>query len=519
MKRPAMLLCALGAIASSRAARALPAESPAPPVRTATFALIIGANDSVDHELKPLLYADDDAARYYLLFRSLGARTVLLTRPDDNTRRVLPSAVAFAALPRRRALNEAVATLANEVRSARAIGIHTAFYFLFAGHGNAHEGQAYLTLEDYRLTGDELDRAVLREVGAAESHVIVDACYSYYLAYQRGPGGRARMVRGFSASAGGLSPEVGLLLSTSSGRESHEWDGFQAGVFSHEVRSGLHGAADLDGDGRISYREIAAFVVRANAAIPNDRLRPDVFARPPHGSTRLLDLRPGLDRSVVVDPEAKAGHYLLEDRAGNRLVEFHSAPNKQVRLIRSSEDTMFLRHVPTGHEHELASTAGQVHIARLLSKPAPVRSRGAAHHAFSLIFSLAFDEGALAHYRLPDPELASSAADQPPPVPVWRRALAVSAVVGSAAAGVTSGALVLSSRRAAREAADATQRRAGELNQQVESRRRQALWFGAASVVSAAGALALWLWPTAPVAPTASASMDEAPVFGIGGRF
>ena len=45
---------------------------------------------------------------------------------------------------------------------------------------------------------------------------------------------------------------------------------------------------DTDGDGRISYREIAAFVARANAAIPGERFRPDVFARPPRSGAPLV---------------------------------------------------------------------------------------------------------------------------------------------------------------------------------------------------------------------------------------
>ena len=64
----------------------------APPSK-ATFALIVGANQSVDN-LTPLKYADDDAARYLDLFRLLGARTYLLSRLDDNTRRLHPQAAA-----------------------------------------------------------------------------------------------------------------------------------------------------------------------------------------------------------------------------------------------------------------------------------------------------------------------------------------------------------------------------------------------------------------------------------------
>src|ERR1041384_4037494 len=67
----------------------------------ATFALIIGSNQSVDTNLAPLRYADDDAARYLDLFRLLGARTYLLTRLDDNTKRLDTQAAGEASDPKK----------------------------------------------------------------------------------------------------------------------------------------------------------------------------------------------------------------------------------------------------------------------------------------------------------------------------------------------------------------------------------------------------------------------------------
>lgn len=74
----------------------------------ATFALVIGSNQSVDTSLAPLRYADDDAARYLDLFRVLGARTYLLTRPDENTRRLHPQAAAEAMDPKKSSFDAAV---------------------------------------------------------------------------------------------------------------------------------------------------------------------------------------------------------------------------------------------------------------------------------------------------------------------------------------------------------------------------------------------------------------------------
>jgi hypothetical protein len=211
---------------------------------TATFALVVGVNRSVDEELKPLRYADDDAARFFDLFRSLGARTYLLTRPDENTGRLHPQAAAEAKLPNMPAWEEVLVRLSDDMEQARAREVKTVFYFVYAGHGNEKGGRGYITLEDGRLTGGRIAKDIVERVGAGEVHLMVDACHSYLLVDTRGPGGRRRPLHGFSKIENLIRRDhVGLLLSTSSAAESHEWEAFQAGVFSHEVRSGLYGAA------------------------------------------------------------------------------------------------------------------------------------------------------------------------------------------------------------------------------------------------------------------------------------
>ena len=53
-------------------------EARAAEPESATFALVVGVNTSLDKDVAPLKYADDDAARYFDLFRLLGARTTVL---------------------------------------------------------------------------------------------------------------------------------------------------------------------------------------------------------------------------------------------------------------------------------------------------------------------------------------------------------------------------------------------------------------------------------------------------------
>ena len=384
--------------AHAEALGASPSEpQPSPEV---AFALIVGVNKSVDPDLPVLRYADDDAVRYRDLFRSVGTRTHLLTRLDENTQRLAEDSAEIAP-PRRLELQEAVAAVALEVAAAHAQGQRAIFYFVYAGHGNVDGAasevgdQGYLALEDGRLTAGEIEKAVLDRIGADQSHVLVDACYSYFLAYGRGPGGKRRELHGFVPSSGlAQRPDVGLLLSTTSARQSHEWEGFQAGVFSHEVRSGLFGAADFDGDGRISYREMAAFVERANAAIRNEKFRPTVFSRPPRSNGDLLDLHRRATRALLVGADAPVAHYFLEDARGIRVVDFHNAPGRAVSILIPAVGTLYVRRTSDDQELVIAEGSDDVRLADLQPSAPRVATRGAAHDAFNLIFSLPFDDEA-----------------------------------------------------------------------------------------------------------------------------
>ena len=451
-------------------AAALPADAAS---KAAVFALIVGVNQADDPKLPVLRYADDDAARYVDLFRALGARTFLLTRLDENTRRLHPQAAAEAAEPRLAQLAAQARQLRAEVALAHARGVPSIVYFIYAGHGELRNGQGSIRLEDGALTGAELSRDVLSGLDAERVHVIVDACYSYYLAYARGPGGSRRPSAGFAALSGlGTDDRVGLLLSTSSARESHEWEGFQAGVFHHEVRSGLYGAADSDGDGVVSYREIAAFVERANGAIANERFRPQVYARPPRGGEALLDLRPGLSRRLEIPPQA-AGHYELEDGEGVRLAEFHSGPTQEVRLLRPAGRGLLYLH-KTGEAQEWPLPTGEevVRLGQLVPQPPRVERRGAAHEAFQHLFELPFEAASVTRYRYPVPPEALAEL----PTPVRRRA--VPWLLGGAGAMAVASAVTASFARS-----EASDLRANASNAEVGARNDRIARLNVATVV------------------------------------
>jgi hypothetical protein len=319
-----------------------------------------------------------------------------------------------------------------------------------------------------------------------------------FLALGRGPGaGQREDIHGFAALGGlGARRDVGLLLSTSSARESHEWSEFQAGIFSHEVRSGLLGAADANHDGHVSYREIAAFIERANALVPNDKFRPDVYVKEPAGTAALIDLRPGLRRRMELDGD-HPGHYSLEDARGVRLADFHSAQGQTLSLIRQAGGgSLFLRRAGETTEYAVDGSVDVLRFQDLQPQPSTAQPRGAAHEAFSLLFSLPFSQQVVDDYVVRAPALIAPASEVSD---VERqstlRRTAAFTLLGAGAGAAAGGTWLMLSALALQHAPANSQADVVHANQGIERRNTWSrVCYGAGAAAVGAGALLL-LWP------------------------
>jgi hypothetical protein len=485
-----------------------PAEAASAP-RTAVFALLIGANHAVDRDLPVLHYADDDAARYHELFELLGARSILLADIDDNTQRLHPAAAQLAVAPTMAELTRAVDRLATQVAAAHGSGMRTMLYFVFAGHGSVEHDAGYLALADGKLSGDALARDVIERIRPDTAHVIVDACSSFYLAFGRGPGGTSRPRSGFAVGALGRLDYVGLLLSSTTTRESHEWQAWEAGVFSHEVRSGLYGAADSNGDGVVTYREIAAFVTRANERIPSERFRPEVYFRPPREREPLLDLQ-RFDAGVLAIEPAHHGHYVVESELGVRVAEFHSGAGQRVRLHLPAT-ARYLRQPEIPREYVIAP-GGDPHQLVPVEAPPAVTARGAENANFARIFDLPFDAAVVAGYRSGELRLVAAPDGTRLRYQIGWATAALATGLAATGAGFWLDAVRLSDQSTGGQ----SQRDAARLNERITSRKHIALGLGATAAAAGAGAALLVLWPAAP------ATMELVPggaALTVGGGF
>jgi hypothetical protein len=331
-----LLATTFGARAASAAdPKPAPAAPAAAPAERRSFAIVIGNNKSLGRRRPELKYADDDAARYFEILQTMApGRVTLLADFDRDTAQLFPDTEPHASSPTRRNLEMAGRRLAEQVRAARAAGHETEVYFVFAGHGDVDRGEGFIELSDGRLRSSELE-SLLRAIPFSRAHILLDSCNSFFMLGVRKPGGRHYATSEDAARAlAARLPNVGVFLSTNADGEAFEWSEIQSGIFSHVVRSGLLGGADADGDGSVSYLELAAFVATATADVKNPNMRPRVFARGPGAQdhapiARLYSMAP-IRRFELGD--ASALRLRLRDANGLPLLDAHSEPARTLAL-------------------------------------------------------------------------------------------------------------------------------------------------------------------------------------------
>jgi hypothetical protein len=463
------------------------------------FAIVIGNNRSDDPNAEVLRYADDDAIGTARLLAEAGVENELLVTLDADSRRLHPELTSQRS-PREADVDAAFAAVFDKIRQAAADGSPTEFLFFYSGHGDVEHGEGYVVLEDTRLTRSLLYGYLARSP-AGENHVFVDACKSYFLAFERGPGGRrSAYSQAFVTAAVPASlANTGFVLSTSSDRESHEWERYQAGIMSHEVVSALRGAADTDRDGRVSYAELGAFLTSANAAIENPRFRPDFMVRPPHRDGQKVLLDWGGGGSKLALDAAGFGHVYVEDGQGVRLLDAHPSPDQPLVLHVPAQRPLFLRQNDERAEFVLSTAVAPAGL-RLSPVRSEVAARGALHLAFERLFESPFSSPDVRAFerRLAAADASGTlAAPDAPDAAASDRRRVVRVLSGSLALAGVAGGLALNAIAFQRYSASAheSQVDVAASNRSVE--RLNLASFVAYGVAGAAGALfgATYLWP------------------------
>jgi hypothetical protein len=385
------LLLLLGLVA------AWPARAEEP--ERVSYALIIANNASLDPKQAALRYADDDGARYYELFAPQTRDTVLLSVLDAETQARHPGLAARTQPPTRAVLKESLARLNTQMSEDRKAGRVPVLYFIFTGHGQrGAAGEGTVSLLDGPFNRSDLYSQVITPSPASFIHLIVDACDSYFFVNSRGglpigPAQTAAVTRHLASRELDRYPQVGVVLSTSSARESHEWSTLSAGVFSHQVRSALAGAADVNRDGRVEYSELTAFIAAASQGVEDVRGKLDIFARPPplDRSAPLSDLGRSSGLGYLLVPEGLGGRMWIEDTKGVRVADFHKERERPLVLALRPDRGYYLRMEGREARLTVPRAGAVVDAGGLPWSTSAVASRGPVEEAFrDKLFGVAF---------------------------------------------------------------------------------------------------------------------------------
>lgn len=286
------------------------------------FAVVVG-NDLGQPPDAPLRYAETDAARVASALQEVGGvrpeNLVLLRGQDAGTvRRTLI------------AVNDRV----------RAAGRQSVLVVYYSGHADA--GALHLGATSLELP--ELEQLV-RGSAASFRLLVLDACRSGALTRVKGgapiPPFEIRLAERV-AGEGAV-----FLTSSSASEDSQESDEIQGSFFTHALVSGLLGAADADGDGRVTldeaYRHAYQATLRASSATLAGPQHP-TFEYEVRGQGDLvlatLDAR-SPTRAWLALPEGRA--WLLFQGSGDGAVVAEVGARDQARRLSVRPGRYFLR--------------------------------------------------------------------------------------------------------------------------------------------------------------------------------
>ena len=306
-------------VAAALLATALTAAPPqSPPAQTTVRRVVLIAAANRGGEDRPLLkYALTDAERFSQVMQALGG--------------VEAADVVLLKQPRVGELDAALDALKARVLAARRTGragatVRTEVFFYYSGHADekglllGNDRLSYLTLRE-RLESVQADVRI----------GILDACASG--AVTRPKGGKVRSP--FTVDESSDMRGHAFLASSSADESAQESDRLGGSFFTHYLISGMRGAADVSGDGRVTLNEAYQFAF-------SETLSRTVGTKggPQHpvyditmsgtGDVIVTDLRQTTAGFVVAAP-MDGRFYVLDDRK-RLVIEFYKPAGRKVDI-------------------------------------------------------------------------------------------------------------------------------------------------------------------------------------------
>jgi hypothetical protein len=307
-------------------------------------AVVVGNNLGNDPS-RTLRYAEAESGRLGALLRGAGDFDNVITVNGGE----------------RESVEAALAVARTQLERAHAEGKRTLFLFYYSGHGD----QDALELGSSRMPLRDL-RSYLEQLAGADVRVaFVDACQSGALTGVKG-GRRAPGYEIHLADPGSVKG-MAIVTSSTANEFSQESDDLGGSFFTHNIMTGLRGAADSSRDGQVTLGELYQFAFRRTLASTAAS-----FAGGQHptydyrmsgaGDVVLSRTRPN-DARLVFPRESGATFTVMQKSRGEVIAELPSTSGDDLYLaLPAGEYRVVRRALASVSERTFALAAGSATV-------------------------------------------------------------------------------------------------------------------------------------------------------------
>ena len=293
---------------------------------TRRFLLAAGANSGGPDRV-PLQYAVTDAKSFTDIMVGMGGvradDRIVLSQPDGDS------------------LEAALATLEQRISHLPAGDDRAEIVFYYSGHAD----ERGLLMGDDHVSYADL-RTRIGAIPAAVRITVLDACASGSITRLKGGERRPAFLIDDSAEMEGYA----FLTSSSPSEAAQESDAIGASYFTHYLVSGLRGAADVSGEGKISLTEAYQFAFNETLARTTES---QAGAQHPSyhinlagtGDVVMTDVRE-TSAGLVLGKELR-GRFFIRDDDDHLIAELYKPRGRQVTLgLEASEYKIHMSREP-----------------------------------------------------------------------------------------------------------------------------------------------------------------------------
>lgn len=275
------------------------------------FAFVVGANDGGSGRSK-LRFANQDAESFVTVLNELGgvaSMDTILVRDAS-----------------RASVNQGLATLKARILKSVEIGERQEVVFYYSGHSD-EDG---LRLKTEVLSYKDLKHMIMA-LPVQVQILVIDSCASGQLAMTKGGQRKPAFLLDVSSKARGHA----IITSSSADEAAQESATVGGSIFTHYFLSGLRGAADTNGDQKVTLGEAyqyayAETLARTEKTMSGAQHPSYDFKLAGTGDIVLTDLRQS--SSVLTIPERNNGRYFIRQKNGDLIAEINKPAGRKIEL-------------------------------------------------------------------------------------------------------------------------------------------------------------------------------------------